>query len=93
MLRGRLPYGPMGEDSPEVVAALGNTQAVGIRLYTDYLFPFEVTSLILLVGIIGAVVLAMRRSGWSPRAPSRARRSRPRRRPRRLARPPSSASR
>jgi NADH-quinone oxidoreductase subunit J len=62
MLRGRVPYGPMGEDSPEVVAALGNTQAIGVRLYTDYLFPFEVTSLILLVGIIGAVVLAMRRS-------------------------------
>ena len=62
MLRGRLPYGPMGEDSPEAVAAMGNTQAIGVRLYTDYLFPFEVTSLILLVGIIGAVVLAMRRT-------------------------------
>ena len=62
MLRGRPPYGPSGEDSPEVVNALGNTQAIGMRLYTDYLFPFEVTSLILLVGIIGAVVLAMRRT-------------------------------
>jgi NADH-quinone oxidoreductase subunit J len=74
MLRGRLPYGPMGEDSPAAVAAMGNTQAIGVRLYTDYLFPFEVTSLILLVGIIGAVVLAMRRSELvasiaEPRAP------------------------
>ena len=74
MLRGRLPYGPMGEDAPDVVAATGNTQAIGVRLYTDYLFPFEVTSLILLVGIIGAVVLAMRRSELvaslaEPRAP------------------------
>jgi hypothetical protein len=51
----------MGEDSPEV-AALGQHAGDRLRLYTDYLFPFEVTSLILLVGIIGAVVLAMRRT-------------------------------
>ena len=74
MLRGRVPYGPTGEDAPEAVAAMGNTEAIGVRLYTDYLVPFEVTSLILLVGIIGAVVLAMRRSELvasvaEPRAP------------------------
>ena len=36
----------------------GNTQAIGEVLYSTYLFPFEVASLILLVAMIGAVILA-----------------------------------
>ena len=36
----------------------GSVQAIGQALYTTYLFPFELTSVLLLVGIIGAVVLA-----------------------------------
>ena len=35
----------------------GNTEAVGMALYTTYLFPFEVASLILLVAMIGAILL------------------------------------
>lgn len=35
--------------------------AVAFTLYRDYLVPFEVTSILLLVAIIGAVVLAKRR--------------------------------
>jgi NADH-quinone oxidoreductase subunit J len=62
MLNRPWALGPLSDDRPDVIAQTGNTHAVGMRLYTDYLFPFEVTSLILLVGIIGAVVLAMRRS-------------------------------
>lgn len=37
---------------------IGNTQLVGKLLFTDFLFPFEVTSVILLIAIIGAMVLA-----------------------------------
>jgi NADH-quinone oxidoreductase subunit J len=36
----------------------GSVEAVGAALYTTYLFPFELTSVLLLVGMIGAVVLA-----------------------------------
>ena len=36
----------------------GNTEMVGRLLYTKYLFPFEVASLILLVAMIGAMLLA-----------------------------------
>ena len=39
---------------------LGNTQAVGIELFTTYLLPFEVTSVLLLLAVVGAVVLAKR---------------------------------
>lgn len=51
-----------GALSPQDVLAMGgNTQAVGRLLFSDYLLAFEVTSLLLLVAIIGAVVLAKRR--------------------------------
>jgi NADH-quinone oxidoreductase subunit J len=36
----------------------GSVEAIGNVLYTDYLLPFELTSVLLLVGMIGAVVLA-----------------------------------
>jgi NADH-quinone oxidoreductase subunit J len=58
----------MYRKTPEVVAApevmntlppgIGNTEAIGQVLYTTYLFPFEVASLILLVAMIGAIILA-----------------------------------
>jgi NADH-quinone oxidoreductase subunit J len=38
----------------------GNTEQVGWLLYTDYLIPFEVASMLLLVAMIGAIVLAKR---------------------------------
>lgn len=38
----------------------GNSQAVAWRLYRDYLLPFEVASIFLLVAMIGAVVLGKR---------------------------------
>jgi NADH-quinone oxidoreductase subunit J len=42
------------------VEGLGNTEALGDVLYSTYLFPFEVASLILLVAMIGAIILAKR---------------------------------
>jgi NADH-quinone oxidoreductase subunit J len=39
---------------------VGNTQVVARLLFTDYLLPFEITSVLLLVAIIGAIVLAKR---------------------------------
>lgn len=37
----------------------GSTQAVGNLLFSQYLLPFEVISLVLLVGVAGAIVLAL----------------------------------
>ncbi len=36
----------------------GTAEAVGRKLFTEYLLPFEVTSLLILIAILGAVVLA-----------------------------------
>jgi len=43
-----------------VAPAVGNTETIGEVLYSTYLFPFEVASLILLVAMIGAIILAKR---------------------------------
>jgi|SRR5262245_47422775 len=40
------------------LTAGGNTEVVGWLLYTDYLVPFEVASVLLLAAIVGAIVLA-----------------------------------
>jgi NADH-quinone oxidoreductase subunit J len=37
---------------------LGNTESIAKLLFTDYLLPFEFTSVLLLVAIVGAVVLS-----------------------------------
>ena len=36
---------------------VGNTESIGEVLYSTYLFPFEIASLILLVAMIGAIIL------------------------------------
>src|SRR5882672_1616124 len=38
----------------------GNTEQLGWLLYTSYLIPFEIASMLLLVAMIGAIVLAKR---------------------------------
>ncbi len=38
----------------------GNVETVGRALYVDYVIPFEVASILLLVAMIGAIVLAKR---------------------------------
>ncbi|MBW6484618.1 MAG: NADH-quinone oxidoreductase subunit J [Syntrophobacterales bacterium] len=48
----------IGSYPAEAVTSLGNAKTVGTLLYGQYLFPFEIASILLLVGIIGAVVLS-----------------------------------
>ncbi len=43
------------------VANVANAKALGIDLYTNYLFPVQVAAVILLVGIIAAIALTLRR--------------------------------
>jgi NADH-quinone oxidoreductase subunit J len=38
----------------------GNTEAVGELLFSQYLYPFEIASLLLLVAMVGAIILAKR---------------------------------
>ncbi len=48
--------------APPVAAGVAsqNVEQVGMMLYTNYLVPFEVASMLLLVAMVGAIVLARR---------------------------------
>jgi NADH-quinone oxidoreductase subunit J len=54
----RLTEGPQ---TPEVLAAqANNTKALGVLLYTKYIYPMEVAAVLLLVGIVAAIALTLR---------------------------------
>jgi NADH-quinone oxidoreductase subunit J len=42
--------------------AAGGVEAIGRLLFTDYLFPFELTSVLLLAAMVGVLLLARRRA-------------------------------
>jgi NADH-quinone oxidoreductase subunit J len=54
----QLPATPIAPGAAMPVT--GNTEQVGWLLYTSYLIPFEIASMLLLVAMIGAIVLAKR---------------------------------
>ena len=45
----------------QLSSAFGSVQAVGLELFTKYLYPFELTSVLLIVAVLGAVVMAKKR--------------------------------
>jgi NADH-quinone oxidoreductase subunit J len=51
----------------EVAVGFGSPQAVGEVLFNSYLLPFEITSVLLLVAMIGAIVLSKKKSRRSER--------------------------
>jgi NADH-quinone oxidoreductase subunit J len=53
--------GPVGKYSIEYIQKETYTKVLGEVMYTEYLLPFEIASLILLIAIIGAMVLAKKR--------------------------------
>ena len=60
----------------DVAAAVGNTRLIGQLLYTDYVYPFQLAALVLLVAIVAAIALTIRPAkntrrrdpGWQVRA-------------------------
>jgi NADH-quinone oxidoreductase subunit J len=62
VVTGSFLPGMKGSYPAAEVEAAGHTRVVAKLLFTEFLLPFEVTSVLLLVAIIGAVVLARRRT-------------------------------
>jgi NADH-quinone oxidoreductase subunit J len=54
------PTGKMGSYTPDKASA--NVKAVGEMLFTQYLFPFEVVSVLLVAAVVGAVILSKKRT-------------------------------
>jgi NADH-quinone oxidoreductase subunit J len=50
-----------GREAPTAPAPGGSAESLGRLLFTDYLFPFELTSVLLLAAMVGVLVLARRR--------------------------------
>lgn len=48
-------------DVPTVSANIGNTKELGKLIYTEYVYAFEIAAVILLVAIVAAVALTLRR--------------------------------
>jgi NADH-quinone oxidoreductase subunit J len=46
---------PLRVTPPQLI---GSAQAIGSSLFTDYLLPFEATSLLILIALVGAVIFA-----------------------------------
>lgn len=62
-------HAPISNFTPANVAANGgNTRVVSELMFSDYILPFELTSVLLLGAIVGAVAMAKRKG--SPRLPS-----------------------
>lgn len=61
MMTGKVLPGQQGIYTEQVIASQTNTKLLGMLLYTKYIFPFELASLILLVAVVGAVVLAKKK--------------------------------
>ena len=55
-------------DFPSNESSVGLTRSIGQGLFTGYLLPFEVTSILLLMAIVGAMSLARRTNILSPDA-------------------------
>lgn len=49
--------GAMGTATPQAVETVGNTTAIGIVMFSDYLLQFEIVGVFLLGAIVGAIVL------------------------------------
>jgi len=54
------PAPALADAAAAAMPVTGNTEQVGWMLYTSYLIPFEIASMLLLVAMIGAIVLAKR---------------------------------
>ena len=50
-------------DQTDAVSNVGLTHSIGSQLFTRYLLPFEITSILLLMAIVGAMTLARRARG------------------------------
>ena len=59
-----LMQGHRQTDAPQLSAAavqMGNTKLLGIELYTKYLYPLQIAAVLLLVAIVAAIALTLRR--------------------------------
>ncbi len=60
LVLGGMYWGVLEQDVPQTEAGFSNVQAIGRLLFTEYVYPFELASVVLLVGIVAATALTLR---------------------------------
>src|SRR5687768_763367 len=58
----RIGLSPFGQDP--AIESVSSVRRIGLGLFRDHVFAFEATSLLILVAMVGAVVLARRERSW-----------------------------
>ena len=53
--------GATGPMDKAMIVKVGHVELIGKALFTDFLLPFEITSILLLAAIVGAVILAKKK--------------------------------
>jgi NADH-quinone oxidoreductase subunit J len=54
-------FGINGAAAPEAAGTIGSTKALGMLIYTEYIYAFEIAAAVLLVAIVAAVALTLRK--------------------------------
>jgi NADH-quinone oxidoreductase subunit J len=60
LARSLEPTGAASQRGPALGGGVSNVEKVARALFTDFLWPFEITSVLLVIAVVGAVVLARR---------------------------------
>ena len=60
LYRGQSAF-QFAEPAPAPLPALGNTELLADSLFSEYLLPFEIASILLLVAVVGSVIMAKKR--------------------------------
>lgn len=60
LMKGSLT-GAVGTMDKAQIVKVGHVELIGTALFTDFLLPFEITSVLLLAAIVGAVILAKKK--------------------------------
>ena len=61
VIKAKLLQGKHDQYTTAYVNTVGNTKLIGNLLFTEYLLPFEITSILLFAAAIGAIMLAKRK--------------------------------
>jgi NADH-quinone oxidoreductase subunit J len=52
---------PVGPYTGDMIKNIGHSELIGREMFTTFLLPFEITSILLLVAMVGAVILAKKK--------------------------------
>lgn len=60
LARGKA-FDSVGPITPNIIHHVGHTELIGAIMFTEFLLPFEITAILLLAAIVGAIIIAKRK--------------------------------